>query len=437
MNTLIMAAQLILGISILVLLHEFGHYIAARAFGIRVEKFFLFFDAWGFKLISFKIGETEYGIGWLPLGGYVKISGMIDESLDKAQLAEEPQPYEFRSKPAWQRLIVMVGGVLVNLILGIIIFTFVLLQYEKSYLPVEEVNAYGVYASPSGTDAGFRSGDKIIGIDGNKIERFKDAQSVKLMFGGDVQVDRSGQTLDVVIPENFYKKEAGNLRQRFLESYNVPLIVEEVSQGYPAEKAGIISGDQIISLDSISVKSYGVFREIIHGFAGQSVPLNVIRGQDTVQLVVDIDSTAFIGISAHMPYELKNYTIGSALKYGYKDAIDMLVVNIKGLGKVFSGEEKATESIQGPIGIARIYGAEWVWSKFWFITGLLSLILAFMNILPIPALDGGHVLFLMFEIITRRKPSDKFLEYAQIAGMIILMAIMVFAVGNDIFKLFR
>lgn len=432
-----MAAQLILGISILVLLHELGHFLAARAFGIRVEKFYLFFDAWGVKLLSFKIGDTEYGIGWLPLGGYVKISGMIDESMDKAHLEQEPQPYEFRSKPAWQRLIVMIGGVVVNLILGIIIFTFVLLQYEKSYLPVDQVNEHGIYASPSGTGAGFRTGDKIISIDGKKVERFKDAQSVKLMFGGDVQVDRNGETLDVVIPENFYKKEAGNIRQRFLESYNIPMIIESVMDGYPAQLAGVLPGDRIIAIDSLSVPSYGSFRESIHYFPGQNVPLTLIRQSDTLVLNVNIDSTAFIGVAALIPYKLKEYSIGSALKYGYKDAIDMLVVNIKGLGKVFSGEEKATESIQGPIGIARIYGAEWVWSKFWFITGLLSLILAFMNILPIPALDGGHVLFLIYEIVTRRKPSDKFLEYAQIAGMIILMAIMVFAVGNDIFKLFR
>ncbi len=437
MNTLIMIAQLILGISILVVLHELGHFLAARAFGIRVEKFYLFFDAWGFKLFKFKKGDTEYGIGWLPLGGYVKISGMIDESMDKEQLKLPPQPWEFRSKPAWQRLIVMIGGVTVNLILGILIFAFILLQYEKNYLPADAVNTDGIYAAKAGRDAGFITGDKIIAVNGDKIERFKDAQSIRLMFGSVVDIERDGKPLQIVIPDNFYKTETKAQRSRFVEPYNFPLVIDSVLKGLPALDAGVLKGDKIIGIDTVISPSYGQFRDALFDFRGKEVQLAMLRGNDTIRTQIKIDSTGIVGILAKIPYSSKDYNFFSALSFGYSDAIDMLVVNVKGLGKVFKGEEKATDSIQGPIGIAKIYGAEWVWSKFWFITGLLSLVLAFMNILPIPALDGGHVVFLVWEIVSRRKPSDKFLEYAQIAGMVILIAIMAFAVGNDLFKIFK
>ena len=437
MNTLIMIGQLIFGLSILVLLHELGHFLAARAFKIRVEKFYLFFDAWNFKLFSFKKGDTEYGIGWLPLGGYVKIAGMIDESLDKSQLAQEPQPWEFRSKPAWQRLIVMIAGVVVNLILGIIIFSFILFHYEKNYLPLSEVNRDGIYATATGQHLGFASGDKIISINGEPVERFKDAQSVKLLFGSRVEVERKGEHITIQIPENAYKKEVKSMRLRFIEPLNYSFSLDSVLPNLPASRAGLRKGDKILGIDTIPITTYGQFKEIITASAGKTLNIAILRGNDTIHTNLTVDTLGLIGILATIPYHEKHYTAWQSLSYGFSDAMDMLYINIKGLGKVLSGEEKATESIQGPIGIARIYGAEWIWSKFWYITGLLSLVLAFMNILPIPALDGGHVLFLLVEIVTRRKPSDKFLEYAQIAGMVILLAIMAFAIGNDIVKLFK
>lgn len=437
MNTLIMIGQLIFGLSILVLLHELGHYLAARAFKIRVEKFYLFFDAWNIKLFSFKKGDTEYGIGWLPLGGYVKIAGMIDESLDKNQLALEPRPWEFRSKPAWQRLIVMIAGVVLNLILGIIIFSFILFHYEKNYLPLSEVNKDGVYATTTGQHLGFESGDKIISINGDPVERFKDAQSLLLLFGSQVEVERLGERVTIDIPENAYKKEANSLRLRFIEPLNYSFSIDSVLPGLPASLAGLRKGDKILEIDSLPILSYGQFKEIISSSAGKTINVTLLRGDDSVQTILAVDTLGLIGVLATMPYKEKHYTLWQSFAYGFSDAMDMLFINVKGLGKVLSGEEKATDSIQGPIGIARIYGAEWIWSKFWYITGLLSLILAFMNILPIPALDGGHVLFLLVEIVSRRKPSDKFLEYAQIAGMIILLAIMAFAIGNDIIKLLK
>jgi len=435
MNILIMAAQLILGLSILVALHELGHFLAARAFGIRVEKFFLFFDAWGVKLFSFKKGETEYGIGWLPLGGYVKIAGMIDESLDKEQMKQPPQPWEFRSKPAWQRLIVMIGGVTVNLILGILLFAFILLRYEKEFLPLSEVNKNGIYASESGVRAGFMTGDKVIAINGEPVERFKDVQSMRNLFGSTIRVERNGSQLDVDIPDDFYRKEVRSTRNRFVEAMNFDAVIDSVSPGSSAEKASLMKGDRVYEVDSVEIRNYGQFRDLVGSLAGKEVRIGLIRHSDTVYNNLVVDSTGYIGITVVMPYQSKSYSFLSAISYGYSDAMDMLVINIKGLGKVFSGKEKASESIQGPIGIAKIYGSQWVWSKFWFITAMLSLILAFMNILPIPALDGGHVMFLFYEIIARRKPGDKFMEYAQIAGMVILLGIMLFAIGNDIFRI--
>ncbi|HQQ01797.1 MAG TPA: RIP metalloprotease RseP [Bacteroidales bacterium] len=437
MNILIMVGQLILGLSILVILHELGHFLAARAFKIRVEKFYLFFDAGNFKLFSFKKGETEYGIGWLPLGGYVKISGMIDESMDKEQLKLPPQPWEFRSRPAWQRLIVMVAGVFVNLILGILIFGFTLLQYEKSYLPLSEVNKDGIYASSKGKEIGFETGDKIISINGKPIERFKDAQSVDVLFGSTFEVERNGKIVSVEIPEDFYRSEASSRGVRFIEPLNFPFRIDSVIPALPAANAGLAKSDKMLKIDSIEIKSYGQFKELISTSAGRELTIQVLRGNDTLQKQLTVDSSGIIGILASIPYTQTPYDFGKALSYGYKDAMDMLSANIKGLGKIISGEEKASESLQGPIGIAQIYGSQWIWAKFWYITGLLSLILAFMNILPIPALDGGHVLFLLIEIVTRRKPSDKVLEYAQMAGMIILLGIMVFAIGNDIMRIFR
>lgn len=432
-----MAAQLILGLSILVVLHELGHFLAARAFGIRVEKFYLFFDAFGVKLFKIKVGDTEYGIGWLPLGGYVKISGMIDESMDKEAMKQPPQPWEFRSKPAWQRLIVMLGGVTVNAILGVVLFAFVLLQYNRQYLPNENVTD-GIYAYELGREIGFKPGDQILEVNGQKVERFKDILSTRVFFGSEIKVDRNGQEVMVEVPDDFYRLLQKAPGSRIIAADHYTFSIDSVLRDMPAYQAGIQKGDSILAVDGLPVSSWGAFVENVSQKAGLVTQMLVHRKGDTLLLPVEVDSTGRLGILAAGPdYPLADYTLGKAVKYGWKDAMDLMSANIKGFGKILTGKEKATESLQGPIGIAQIYGGEWQWNKFWFITGLLSLILAFMNILPIPALDGGHVIFLTLEVITGRKFPDSFMEKAQLVGMIILLALMAFVIGNDIFRLFR
>lgn len=432
-----MAAQLILGLSILVILHEFGHYIAARIFGIKVEKFYLFFDAWGVKLFKFKKGDTEYGIGWLPLGGYVKIAGMIDESMDKEAMKNPPQPWEFRSKPAWQRLIVMISGVLMNVIVGIIIYSGILLFSTQKYLPAESVKD-GIYAYPYARQIGFQTGDKIISINGKKFERFEDIIITHIPFGGTVVVERKGLTTGIIVPDTLYKTFARKKLDAFINAHNYHFLVDSVLPKMPAAEAGMKKGDKVMSISSQPIESFGHFKELLSENAGKSTQIVVSRNNSRDTLNISIDSLGMIGIAqSSMPYKPVDYTILSAIKFGASDAIDLLIANTKGLGKIFQGKEKVTESVQGPIGIAKIYGGVWDWRKFWSITGMISMILAFMNILPIPALDGGHVIFLIVEAVTRKKFSDKFMERVQMVGMVILIALMVFVFGNDIFRLFK
>jgi regulator of sigma E protease len=435
MSGLIMAAQLIMGISILVVLHELGHYLAARAFGIRVEKFYLFFDAWKFRLFRFKKGDTEYGIGWLPLGGYVKIAGMVDESLDREQMKQPPKSWEFRSKPAWQRLIVMVAGVLMNVILGMVIFTFIILNYEKEYLPVDQLDK-GVYAYASGREIGFETGDKIISVNGKEIERFKDAISTNVLLGATITVDRNGTEHQIVIPGDFYKRYTKSVRDFFIEAHNFPCVFDSVLPDRAADKAGLKKGDRVIAADTVDIKSYGAFRELVWNSKSDTLALTVVRQTDTVSLSMIVDSTGVVGVLCIPPYQNKKYGLFAAMKYGIGDAIANLAANVRGFGKIISGKENASESLQGPIGIAKIYGGSWNWPRFWLITGLLSMVLAFMNILPIPALDGGHVIFTTIELVTGKKFSDRFMEKAQIVGMVILIALMVFVIGNDFWKHF-
>lgn len=488
MTGFIMAAQLILGLSFLVLVHELGHFIAARIFGIRVNKFYIFFNPkfslvkckkingklrWKFftknlsdtelmldesnnpildekgkkKFKSIDIStlddkdwrkhpeNTEYGMGWLPLGGYCQIAGMIDETQSIDNLASEPQQWEFRAKPAWQRLIVVLGGVTINLLIGVLLFAIILGVYEKEYLPNNAVSD-GIYAYQPARELGFQSGDKIISVQGETPVRFQDAVSSKMFFGAIVTVERNHKTIDIVVGENAY--QLLKTESNFIKPTNFPFVIDSVIPDRAADAADILKGDVILSInDSISITSWGSFSENIRKFPNQQVELCLLRNQDTLIKNLLLDSAGESGIAIlNYPYQLKKYSFAESFKYGWKDAMTMLTLNIKGLKKIVSGEEKATESVSGPIGIAQIYGGEWIWAKFWYITGLLSLILAFMNILPIPGLDGGYVLFTLIELIIGRKLPDKFMEYALTFGWILLMLLMIFVFGNDIFKLF-
>jgi regulator of sigma E protease len=436
MTGLIMAAQLIMGLSILVALHEFGHFIAARAFGMRVEKFYLFFDAWGFKLFSIKIGETEYGIGWLPLGGYVKIAGMVDESMDKEAMAQPAKPWEFRSKPAWQRLIVMVGGVTVNVILGIFIFWMMTFKYGESYTPTSEVKN-GIVAYDLAQQIGLRTGDKITEINGKPFDRFDDLVSSKVLFGDAVlTVIRDTQKLKIAIPANFIERLSANEKDRFIDK-RFTFYVGSIVANSAAAKAGLKDSDVITAIDTNKIHFFDQMHDVLQKYKGKATPVSILRNGKELTLTANIESDGTLGFfpnTKDFTYKTTFYGFGGSLKKGANRAWSAITDNIKGLGKIFKGEVKASNSLQGPIGIAHIYGGKWDRIRFWSITGLLSMVLAFMNILPIPALDGGHVVFLIVEAVTGKKFSDSFMEKAQIVGMVLLLSLMVFAVGNDVWK---
>lgn len=440
MNGLIMAAQLIAGLAILVTLHELGHFIAARAFGIKVEKFFLFFDAWNFKLFSFKIGDTEYGMGWLPLGGYVKIAGMIDESMDVEQMKQPAQPWEFRSKPAWQRLIVMLGGITVNLILGGLIFWMLTFSYGETYIPASEAK-YGIVARDLAKEIGLQSGDKVLAVNDRPMERFNDLWSSKVLLGNAVlKVQRGEQILNITVPSNFIEKFSDGGKDNFID--NLPrriCKVDSVMEGSNAAKAGILKGDKIVQVNTTPIEFQDEMESQLSNFKEKAVICSVLRGRDTLKVPTNVNAEGKIGIFIRSDVQFKTTEYGffAAFPVGINRAYATLSDNIKGLGKVISGEVKAQKALQGPIGIAAMYGSKFDWARFWTLTGILSLILAFMNVLPIPALDGGHTLFLIIEMIIGRPLSDKFMERAQMVGFIILIGLMVFVFGNDIFKLFK
>lgn len=434
-----MAAQLIAGLSILVILHELGHFLAARAFGIKVEKFYLFFDAWGFKFFSFKVGDTEYGLGWLPLGGYVKIAGMIDESMDVEQMKQPAQDWEFRSKPAWQRLIVMLGGVTVNVILGIFIFWMLTFSYGDSYIPNSEAK-YGIVAYDLAKEIGLKSGDKVMAINGKPLEKYSDLWSSDIVLGsGVLDVFRNNETIKIRVPSNFIEKISDKGRSNYIDDIPRMLaVIDTVTPGNNAEKAGFKKGDQFISANDSSVMFMDELKVFLKNNPSKTVDFKVLRGQDTVSVSSAISEDGTLGFGPKIDFELKHVEYGffEALPIGVSKAWTTLADNVKGLAKVVKGEVKATKAIQGPIGIASIYGATFNWFKFWMLTGVLSMILAFMNILPIPALDGGHSVFLIIEMIIGRPLSDKFMERAQMVGFFILIGLMVFAFGNDLWKLF-
>jgi len=456
MDTLITALQFILALSILITLHEFGHYWAARAFGIRIEKFYLFFDAWNFKLFSFKKGDTEYGIGWLPLGGYVKIAGMVDESLDTEQMKSEPQPWEFRSKPAWQRLIVMIGGVTVNLVLGIIIMVALTFSQGEKYVPQPVVNQQGgIYAGPVARSVGFKTGDQILSINGVEVDNLDaqfgdptfltaDRKEIAVRRMKPVVTNDSAKSTNwvpfdttLVMPENFDELLGAKSDMPFFAP-RMLFKIGKVMGGSHAEKAGLESGDIINAVNGEKVLSFFEFKELLTKHAGETVSLEVLDSTNKVSnLKAEIGEDATLGFQpAFYGFEYKEkvvkYGLGKSINLGVSRSFGLIGANAKALGNVASGKTDPTKSLAGPVGIAQMFGSTWNWVNFWTLTAMLSLVLALMNILPIPALDGGHVMFLLYEIIARRPVSDKVLYVGQIIGMVFLLSLVAFTFWVDI-----
>ncbi len=432
---LIKALQLILSLSILVVVHEFGHYIFARMFKIRVEKFYLFFDA-GFALFRYKPknSHTEYGVGWLPLGGYVKIAGMIDESMDKEQMAQPSQPWEFRSKPAGQRLMVMVAGVLFNLLLAFFIYSMVLFTWNDTYLPLKNVSQ-GMEFSQAAHRAGFQDGDILLRADNKELDRFGVRTLLDVADAEKVTVLRDGQevklTMQEGLMENLLKDKEG------FAAYRVPAVVYETMEGSAAQRAGLVAGDSIVGVNGIATPAFSDLREVLDNSRNQQITLDYYRNGSLQSTAIGVDSAGTLGFYAMGVYQVYQTV---TLKYGFFESfpagiqlgIQTLRDYVAQFKYVFT---KAGASSLGGFGaIGNLFPAQWNWQAFWMMTAFLSVILAFMNILPIPALDGGHVMFLIYEVITRRKPNEKFMEYAQVAGMILLLGLVLYANGMDVVR---
>ncbi|MDR3094915.1 MAG: RIP metalloprotease RseP [Bacteroidales bacterium] len=437
MEILIKVSQFVLSLSLLIVAHEAGHFLFAKLFHTRVEKFYLFFDPW-FSLFKKKKGETEYGIGWIPLGGYVKISGMIDESMDVEQMKQPPQPWEFRSKPTWQRLLIMTAGVIVNFISALIIYSMIMFVWGTDYIAMQDAE-YGYQFCETAKQHGFQDGDKIISVDGTTYEQYADAfNAIIINNAQSVKIERAGAQLDIALPADF-AQQCVNGRQSFA-ALNFPAVVNDTKSGSPAANASMQEGDRIAAVGDVATPYLDMFIREVKRNTGRAVQLTIVRNgtEQIVPLTVSPDSTIGVFLqpptkilkSTHIGYSfLKSFPVG--IEYG----VDKLVSYVKSMKFLF--HKGGAKQLGGFITIANIFPSVWDWHAFWDMTAFLSIILAFMNILPIPALDGGHVLFLLVEIITGRKPSDKFLEKAQVVGMVLLIGLLLLANGNDIIRLFK
>ncbi len=435
------ALQLILSLSILVTLHELGHYATAKWFKCRVEKFYLFFDPW-FSIWKKKIGETIYGIGWVPFGGYVKISGMIDESMDKEQLKQPPKSYEFRSKPAWQRLIIMVAGVIMNILLALFLFIMITYKWGDDYLPPQNLQ-YGLYADSLGRKIGLENGDNIIAIGNKPVKNVLTIPAdIMTSEAKTLQVKRNGNIVNLNIPETLLSDLTHTKLTGFID-VQYPIIVDTVlTSDTHFIKGRLLKGDRIISLNNHPVQFYQQFDSLKKLNANKVVAIQVLRGNDTITVNAKLNDKSQVGFWQVFPDKLfgtvhKSYTFTESIPVGIHKCFSTLKKYITGLQQIVSGKVKASESLGSVISIGNAFSAVWDWQHFWTLTAIFSIVLAFMNILPIPALDGGHALFCIYEIITGRKPTDKFMEYAQMVGMILLLGLMAYALGLDIFRLFK
>ncbi|GLR17275.1 RIP metalloprotease RseP [Portibacter lacus] len=438
MDILIKALQLILSLSILVVLHELGHFLPAKWFKTKVEKFYLFFNP-GFSLFKKQIGETEYGIGWLPLGGYVKIAGMIDESMDKEFLDAEPEPWEFRSKPAWQRLIIMLGGVTVNIILGYFIFTMIAWTWGSSYVPASEIKD-GIYVDSLGYEMGLRTGDKILQIGDAKFEKFNPSLLIRGVIIDDarsIDVIRDGSEINIPIDEKYVHILTGEGKDQFLFGARTPFEIGLVAPESAAEKAGLKVDDKIIEYNGNKVDFYDQLALKAREFKNKSIDIKYERDGQVNSTVLELDETGKMGLlpqslNRYFKIEKETYGFVESISIGVKRANGFVKDQINAFGKIFRGKIKAKDSLGSFLSIGNMFPSAWDWQVFWSMTAMLSMILGILNLLPIPGLDGGHVVFLIWEVVTGKKVSDKVVEYATMVGFVLLIILMVFALGNDI-----
>ena len=433
-TVLIKALQLVLSLSILVVVHEFGHFIFARIFGVRVEKFYLFFNPW-FTPFKYKpqSSETEYGIGWLPLGGYVKLSGMMDESMDKDQLNQPEQPWEFRSKSAWKRLLIMVGGVLMNFILAFFIYAMILLQWGDEYIPFRNYAA-GFSYSEASKNAGFMDGDIPLRADGVAMESMEMETLMRFVEAKQVVVLRNGQEVSINLPEGFNKVL---LDENVFIKPHIPFVVKTVENGTPAKEAGLMSNDSLVGVGGRTDMSFDELAKVLVENKGTPISLSFYRNNQLQEVTISPDGNGKLGVARKAPVEIfetvhKQYGFFASFPAGISKGISTIKTYLGQFKYIFTKE--GAGSLGGFGTIANIFPSIWDWEAFWTMTAFLSIILGVMNLLPIPALDGGHVMFLIYEVITGRKPNEKFMEYAQIAGMIFLLTLLLYANGNDVFR---
>ena len=439
MEFLIKAAQLILSLSILVVLHELGHFIPARWFKTRVEKFYLFFDPW-FSLFKKKIGDTEYGIGWLPLGGYVKISGMVDESMDKDQMAKPPEPWEFRSKPAWQRLIIMVGGVTVNLLLGMVIYIGILWVWGKEYIPLDQVH-YGVHPSEVMAEMGVQEGDRPVAVNGDTPRSLEDlnkelTKSILENGTATLTIERRGERIELALSDDMDERITKKSKQMHFAP-RVPFVVDSIVAGGNAAESTLGKGDSIVAVNGQNAAYFGDFRKAMDSQKGKWVLVDAVRSGTRNSHLVLVDGNGLIGMGNRTGATWFNmgkeeFTFLQSIPAGIASGWETLGLYVSSLKLLFSAS--GASQIGGFGAIGGLFSPTWDWQVFWSMTAFLSIILAFMNILPIPALDGGHVVFLLYEMITRRAPNQRVLEVAQMVGMVLLLGLILFANGNDLFK---
>ena len=443
MEFVIKISQFLLSLSLLIILHELGHFIPAKLFKTRVEKFYLFFDI-KFSLLKKKIGDTVYGIGWLPLGGYVKIAGMIDESMDKEQMAKPPQPWEFRSKPAWQRLIIMLGGVTVNFLLAILIYIGMSYYYGDKFLPNTHIKDGLLIESSVANKAGLLTGDKIIEVDGVLIETFSEIPE-KVLFGQQVKIDRLGEKSTVTLPEDFLAQLIDSKEKSFIE-LRMPFVIAQVPDTSFNIGSGIRKDDILVGLNNVNTKYADEVIAVLNNSKGQEVNAVVSREGKRVEFPLTIDDNGKLGLiytglspdqlekNGYYAFETKTYGFLESFPVGLKKTKDKFMSYIKQVKAIFTPSTGAYKGVGGFKAIYDIFPDYWSWQVFWSITAFLSIMLGFLNLLPIPALDGGHVTFLLYEMVSGRKPGDKFMEYAQMAGFLILITLVLLANGNDIFK---